>query len=151
MNALLITLGIYAIPVWFTGLLWYAQASTSSILYIILIHKYSKTRERLPLIVVEIINLLLILFCFVTKYLIVNQNFVRANIADIMLTVFLIELLISVGGIALGVSRRNTTLRNTPASNRPSSYRDNLSIVGYSPAIKTKKRMERNLQTEAYL
>lgn len=124
MNALLITLFAYAIPATFTGLAWYAQASTTSVLYMVLIYHFSKSRERLALIVVEFFSFSCIVFSFASKYFFDSQNFVRANITDIMTAVFLIELLIS-GGIALGVHRRSAALRrNTTDSNKHSNRRN---------------------------
>jgi hypothetical protein len=131
MNALLITLFAYAIPATFTGLAWYAQASTTSVLYMILIYHLSKSRERLALIVVEFFAFLCIVFSFASKYFFESENFVRANIADIMTAVFLIELLIS-GGIALGVHRRSAALRNNHSDSDQSINRRNLHGQVYS-------------------
>jgi hypothetical protein len=125
MNAILITLFAYAIPATFTGLAWYAQASTTSVLYMVLIYHLSKSRERLALIVVEFFSLSCIAFSFFSAYIFHSQNFVRANIADIMTIVFLIELLIS-GGIALGVHRRSAALRSNTTDSNKHSNRDNL-------------------------
>lgn len=131
MNALLITLFAYAIPATFTGLAWYFQASVTSVLYIVLIYHFAKARERLLLIVVEFVSLACISFSFYSAYIIDSQNYVRANITDIMTAVFLIELLIS-GGIALGVSRRSTTLRRDHSDSDQSINRNNLFDKVYS-------------------
>lgn len=131
MNSLLITLFAYAIPATFTGLAWYAQASTTSVLYMILIYHLSKSRERLALIVVEFFSLSCIAFSFFSAYIFHSQNFVRANIADIMTIVFLIELLIS-GGIALGVHRRSAALRSDHSDSDSSINRSNLPSQVYS-------------------
>lgn len=131
MNALLITLFAYAIPATFTGLAWYAQASTTSVLYMVLIYHFSKSRERLALIVVEFFSLSCIAFSFFSAYIFHAQNFVRANITDIMTAVFLIELLIS-GGIALGVHRRRSALRSDHSDSDQSINRCNLPGQVYS-------------------
>lgn len=130
MNAILITLFAYAIPATFTGLAWYAQASTTSVLYMILIYHFSRSRERLALIVVEFFSLSCIVFSFASKYFFDSQNFVRANITDIMTTVFFIELLIS-GGIALGVHRRRSALRRGHSDSDQSINRCNLPCQVY--------------------
>jgi len=115
----------YAIPATFAGLAWYAQASTTSVLYMILIYHFSKSRERFALIVVEFFAFLCIVFSFASKYFFDSQNFVRANIADIMTIVFFIELLIS-GGIALGVHSRRSALRSDHSDSDQSINRRNL-------------------------
>jgi hypothetical protein len=125
MKALLITLFAYAIPATFTGLAWYAQASTTSVLYMVLIYHLSKSRERFALIVVEFFAFLCIVFSFSSKYFFESENFVRANITDIMAIVFFIELLIS-GGIACGVGRRSTAIRSNTTDSNKHPNRDNL-------------------------
>lgn len=118
MNALLITLAIYAIPVYATGILWFLQLGFSSLIYIMLIYHFSKIRERTVLIGIELINLTCITTTFYNFYISKSQSFVSVNITDIILACFLAELVIILGGLAIGVRKRHTTIR------RPDSVSD---------------------------
>jgi putative Mn2+ efflux pump MntP len=118
MNALLITLSIYAIPVYLTGILWFLQLGFSSLIYIMLIYHFAKIRERTVLIGIELINLTCITTTFYNFYISKSQSFVSVNITDIILACFLAELVIILGGLAIGVRKRHTTIR------RPDSVSD---------------------------
>ena len=105
MVALLITLFVYLIPTVTTGFFWYVQMGLSSVFYIILIYHFAKIRERLYLIVVEFISLLCLLLSL-------YNNFISDNLVYIINSAFILELMICIGGLALGVNRRDTSIRN---------------------------------------
>jgi len=110
MVALLITLFVYLIPTVTTGFFWYVQMGLSSVFYIILIYHFAKIRERLYLIVVEFISLLCLLLSL-------YNNFISDNLVYIINSAFILELMICIGGLALGVNRRDTSIRNSSDDN----------------------------------
>lgn len=116
MNALLITLAVYAIPVYATGILWFLQLGFCSLIYIMLIYYFAKIRERAILIVIELINLTCITTTFYNFYISKSQSFVSANITDIITACFLAELLVVLGGLAIGVRKRDTTIRGSDSA-----------------------------------
>ncbi len=120
MRALLITLAVYAIPVFTTGIMWYLQLALSSLLYIGLIYHYSKVRERSILIGIEFINLSCITTAFFCDYILHAENFVTLYIADIINACFFTELLVVIGGLMIGVRQRYTGVGNN------SSFSDKL-------------------------
>lgn len=65
------------------------------------------------MIVVEFFSFLCIISVFISKYFFQSENIVRANITGIMTAVFLIELLIILGGLAIGVRKRRANLSHS--------------------------------------
>jgi len=133
MTALLITLGVYVVPIFTNGVWWFVQMTLLSFIYIVLIYRYSKIRERLWLIVVEAVNLICLVIFFIDYSMthIFNAGVISANksvieIASpyIIQTCFFLELLIILGGLAIGVRRRNKIL-GAGDSNRDSLSRRN--------------------------
>lgn len=104
-----------------------------SFIYIALIYHYSKIRERFWLIAVESVNLICLCIYFVeysfTHYFVEysaahTYSFVSANSPIIIQTCFFLELLIVLGGLAIGVRKRSKVL-GARDSNRDSSSRRN--------------------------
>ncbi len=119
MSALLITLGVYAVPIFTKGVWWFFQMTLLSFIYIYLIYHYSKIRERLWLIAVEAVNLICLCIYFVdySKTHIFNEGVVSINksaielgIPYIIQTCFFLEALIVLGGLTIGVRKRNKVL-----------------------------------------
>lgn len=131
LNALLITLAIYAIPSMFHGKFWFIQASVSSILYIILIYHFAKIRERGILIGVEFISMACIATSFYQFYVVHSSNFISDNIAAILNAVFFLEIFIVMLGGAIGVRKRDPILRRACADHDKSCYRNLLRTEGF--------------------
>lgn len=125
MNALLITLGVYAVPIFTHGIWWFVQMTLLSFIYIALIYHFSKIRERAWLIGVETVNLVCLFVYFVEFCITHTHSFVSAYSPVIIQTCFFLELLIILGGLAIGVRKRNKIL-GPGDSNRDSFDRRNL-------------------------
>ena len=107
MSALLITLGVYAVPIFTHGIWWFVQMTLLSFVYIALIYHFSKVRERTWLIAVESFNLIC-LFVYFIEYCITHTNsFVSAASPVIIQSCSILELIIALGGIAVGVRKRD--------------------------------------------
>lgn len=124
MNALLITLGVYAVPIFTSGVWWFVQMTLLSFIYIALIYHYSKIRERAWLIAVESVNLVCLFVYFVEYSITHTQSFVVAYSPFIIQICFFLELLIILGGLALGVRKRSKVL-GASNTNRDSLNRRN--------------------------
>lgn len=131
MNALLITLAIYAIPVFTKGQYWYIQLALSSVLYIILIYHFARIRERVYLIGVEFINLSCIATAFASLYIFQSQNFITSYITDIIQTAFIAEIMIILTGAAIGVRKRDTTMGSNRSDRNKSDYRFSVSFKDF--------------------
>lgn len=112
MSALLITLGVYAVPIFTKGIFWFVQMTFLSLIYIALIYHYSKIRERAWLIGVEFINLACLFVYFVEYSITHTHSFISAHSPIIIQACFILELLIILGGIAIGVRKRSKVLRS---------------------------------------
>ena len=130
MIALLITLSIYSIPVVASGHWWFIQLGFSSLVYISLIYHFAKIRERTALIGIELINLACIFIFAYNYFLKLPENIVTANIYYIIQACFFLELIVIVGGIALGVSRRYTNHSSANNPWHPFDRRNNLLFEG---------------------
>lgn len=124
MNALLITLGVYAVPIFTHGVWWFVQMTLLSFIYIALIYHYSKIRERAWLIGIESVNLVCLFVYFVEYSITHTHSFVSAHSPVIIQTCFFLELLIVLGGLAIGVRRRDKVL-GARDSNRDTLNRRN--------------------------
>lgn len=124
MNALLITLGVYAVPIFTHGIWWFAQMTFLSFIYIALIYHYSKIRERAWLIAIEFINLAF-LFAYFVEYCVTHtKSFVTVYSPFIIQACFFLELLIIIGGLLIGVRKRNQVLRNSHTNSDSFNRRD---------------------------
>lgn len=110
MNALLITIGVYAVPIFTHGVWWFVQMTLLSFIYIALIYHYSKIRERAWLIAIESINLVCLFVYFVEYSVTHTKSFVSDYSPIIIQACFFLELLIILGGLAIGVRKRNKVL-----------------------------------------
>lgn len=124
MNALLITLGVYAVPIFTHGVWWFVQMTFLSLIYIAMIYHYSKIRERAWLIGVEFVNLACLFVYFVEYSITHTHSFVSAHSPFIIQACFFLELLIILGGLAIGVRKRSKVL-GVRDSNRDSLNRRN--------------------------
>lgn len=126
MSALLITLGVYAVPIFTKGIWWFVQMTLLSFIYIALIYHYSKMRERAWLIGVEFVNLACLFVYFVEYSITHTHSFISASSPIIIQACFILELLIILGGIAIGVRKRSKVLRASDSDSDPSNRRDYL-------------------------
>lgn len=126
MSALLITLGVYAVPIFTKGIFWFVQMTLLSFIYIALIYHYSKIRERAWLIGVEFVNLACLFVYFVEYSITHTHSFISAHSPIIIQSCFILELLIILGGIAIGVRKRSKVLRAGGSNWNPFDWRDNL-------------------------
>ncbi len=119
MTALLITLGVYVVPIFTKGAWWFFQMTLLSFIYIFLIYRYSKIRERLWLIAVEAVNLICLCIYFVDYSMthifnagVISTNKSAIEIASpyIIQTCFFLEVVIILGGLAIGVRKRDKIL-----------------------------------------
>lgn len=110
MNALLITLGVYFVPIFTKGVWWFVQMTLLSFIYIAMIYHYSKIRERLWLIGIETVNLICLFVYFVEYSITRTHSFVSVGSPYIIQSCFFLELLIILGGLVIGVRRRNKIL-----------------------------------------
>jgi hypothetical protein len=111
MSALLITLAVYVVPIFTKGIWWFVQMTLLSFIYIALIYHYSKMRERAWLIGVEFVNLACLFVYFVEYCITHTQSFVSAHSPFIIQACFILELLIILGGLAIGVRKRHKVNR----------------------------------------
>lgn len=126
MSALLITLGVYAVPIFTKGIWWFVQMTLLSFIYIALIYHYSKMRERAWLIGVEFVNLACLFVYFVEYSITHTHSFISAHSPFIIQSCFILELLIILGGIAIGVRKRSKVLRARDSDRDSSNRRDYL-------------------------
>ncbi len=110
MTALLITLGVYAVPIFTKGVWWFVQMTLLSFIYIALIYHFSKIRERMWLIGVESINLICLFIYFIEYSITHTHSFVSAASPYIIQTCFFLEVVIILGGLAIGVRKRDKIL-----------------------------------------
>ena len=96
-----------------------------SFIYIALIYHFSKMRERVYLIGVESINLICLCMYFV-EYVFKMHSFIGASSPIIIQACFILELLIIMGGMAIGVRKRSKVLRASDSDSDPSNRRDYL-------------------------
>jgi sulfite exporter TauE/SafE len=126
MSALLITLGVYAVPIFTKGIFWFVQMTLLSFIYIALIYHYSKIRERAWLIGVEFVNLACLFVYFVEYSITHTHSFISASSPFIIQACFVLEMLIIVGGMAIGVRKRHKVLRARDSDRDSSNRRDYL-------------------------
>jgi hypothetical protein len=124
MSALLITLGVYAAPIFTKGVWWFVQMTLLSFIYIALIYHYSKIRERLWLIGVEFVNLACLFVYFVEYSITHTHSFVSAGSPYIIQACFILEMLIIMGGLAIGVRKRNKVLGASDSNRDPFNRRN---------------------------
>ncbi len=119
MTALLITLGVYVVPIFAKGVWWFVQMTLLSFIYIALIYHYSKIRERFWLIGVEAVNLICLFIFFIDYSMthifnagVISTDKSAVEIASpyIIQTCFFFEVVIILGGLAIGVRKRNKIL-----------------------------------------
>lgn len=115
---------MYAVPIFAHGVWWFVQMTFLSLIYIALIYHYSKIRERAWLIAVESVNLICLFVYFVEYSITHTQSFLSANSPIIIQTCFFLELLIVLGGLAIGVRKRDKVL-GARDSNRDTLNRRN--------------------------
>jgi hypothetical protein len=124
MIALLITLGVYAVPIFTKGVWWFVQMTLLSFIYIALIYHYSKIRERLWLIGIESVNLICLFVYFIEYFLTHTNSFVSAHSPLIIQACFFLELLVILGGLAIGVRKRNKVLGASDSNRDPFNRRN---------------------------
>jgi len=124
MSALLITLGVYAVPIFTKGVWWFVQMTLLSFIYIALIYHYSKIRERAWLIGVEFVNLACLFVYFVEYSVTHTHSFVSAGSPYIIQVCFILEMLIIIGGLAIGVRKRHKILRSGDSNRNPFNRRN---------------------------
>jgi hypothetical protein len=119
MSALLITLGVYAVPIFTKGVWWFVQMTLLSLIYIALIYHLSKIRERLWLIGIEAVNLICLVIYFIDYSIThifnagainINKSAIELGSPYIIQACFFLELVIILGGLAIGVRKRNKVL-----------------------------------------
>lgn len=126
MSELLITLGVYAVPIFTKGIWWFVQMTLLSFIYIALVYHYSKMRERAWLIGVEFVNLACLFVYFVEYSITHTHSFISASSPIIIQACFILELLIILGGIAIGVRKRSKVLRSGGSDRNPFNWRNYL-------------------------
>jgi len=126
MSALLITLGVYAVPIFTKGIFWFVQMTLLSFIYIALIYHYSKMRERAWLIGVEFVNLACLFVYFVEYCITHTHSFISVSSPFIIQACFVLEMLIIMGGMAIGVRKRSKVLRSGDSNRDSSNWRNYL-------------------------
>jgi hypothetical protein len=124
MTALLITLGVYVVPIFTSGVWWFVQMTLLSFIYIVLIYHYSKIRERAWLIGVESVNLICLFIYFIEYSITHTHSFVSAGSPYIIQSCFFLELAIILGGLAIGVRKRNKVLGASDSNRDPFNRRN---------------------------
>jgi hypothetical protein len=130
MSALLITLGVYAVPIDEKGIFWFVVMTRLSFIYIVLIYHFSKIRERDWLVGVESVNLVCLVVYFVEYSITHTNSFISVGSPFIIKACFYLELLIILGGWAIGVRKRHKVLRAGGSNWNPFDWRDNLLTKG---------------------